>query len=93
VVPIERCSFGIDRVDDDKLAAGDKSGFDNRAERAHEELDTESLAVKVLARGKFGQQDRRNLRGGSSCDLVGDLGAVEDVRGDGEVPGDDARAI
>ncbi|MDP3983393.1 MAG: hypothetical protein Q8Q52_00105 [Acidimicrobiia bacterium] len=93
VVPVEGGSSSIDGVDNDKLAAGDTGGFDNRAERSYQEFGPESLTVKVLAQGKFGEQDRRDLAGGSSGDLVGCVGAVEDVRGDSEVPGDHAMAI
>lgn len=88
VMAVERGSFGINRVDNDQFAAGDTGGFDDRAERPHQKLGAEPLAVEVLAQGKFGKQDRRDLAGCSSSDLLRRVGAVEDMRCDSEVRND-----
>ena len=93
MVPVESCSSGIDRVDDDKLTAGDKGSFNDRAEGSYQEFGPESLTVKVPAQGKFRQQDRRDLPRGPSGDLVGRVGAVDNVWGDSEVPGNHVMAI
>lgn len=78
MVVVERDGGSIDRVDDDKLAAGDTGGFDDHAERSHKELGSEPLTMKVLAQGKSGEQDQRDLSRGSN-DLRG-VGADRRLR-------------
>ncbi len=58
---VERFAFGIDRVDDNDLAAHDQRLIDDRAGRAYEKLRTKSLTVQVLAQGQLGEQDHGDL--------------------------------
>lgn len=85
---VERGGLGINRVDHYQSSAGDAGGFDDRVECSHQEFSAQLLAMKVLAQGKLGEEDRRNLTGCSSSDLLRRVGAVENMRGDGEVPND-----
>ena len=70
VMAAEGHSFGVDGVSDENLASRDAGSVERGVQRPHEEFDAETLSVEVLAQGKLGQQDRRDLTRGSRSELL-----------------------